>query len=72
MNEKVKRIGEMRFCLDDFRNSKFNESADLTLALYGKEDDELMSIETYWSYCRYFAAAMGFGEKTIAEWFGGL
>ena len=70
MAKKIEKIGEMRFCLDDWRLDEFNESADLTYALYG-DGTEVMSIETYWMFCRQFAAAIGFGEDTIREYFGG-
>lgn len=72
MDKKVERLGYMRFEYEDDRESEFNESTDCTYALYGVDDDlcELMSIEKYWCFCRYFAAAMGFGESTIKEWFG--
>ena len=66
----IEKIGEMRFCLTDNRNCKFNESVDCTYALYGEKEDETMSIETYYLLCRSFAAAIGFAEKTIDEWFG--
>lgn len=69
-DNKCEKIGEMRFCLDDWKKSEFNESVDATFALYGEEEDEVMSIEKYFCLCRYFAAMMGFAEKTITEWFG--
>lgn len=68
--EKVQQVGEMRFCFDDWQETKFNESVEATYALYGVEYDSAMSIETYYLLCRQFAAAMGFCEKTINEWFG--
>lgn len=72
--DKVERLGYMRFEYEDDRASKFNESTDCTYALYGVDDEfsELMSIEQYWRLCRHFAAAMGFCEATIKEWFGGM
>lgn len=71
MEDKVKKIGEMRFCLDDWRETIYNESIDITFARYGyEEEDEIMPIEDYYCLCKYFAAAMGFAEKTIDEWFG--
>lgn len=63
----AKKIGEMRFCFDDWRED-CDESTDCTFAVPGEEFD----IETYWCFCRFFAAAMGFGENAIKEWFGGL
>ena len=72
MAKKFKKIGELRFCLDDWREDKFNESTDLTYALYGDsaDADEILSLEKYHSYCKQFAAAMGFAEKSINDWFG--
>ena len=37
---------------------------------YGKEEEQVLDIEQYFYYCKEFAAAMGFAEKTINEWFG--
>jgi len=71
MAKKCEKIGEMRFCLDDWREDELNESVDTTFALYGSENGEIMSIEHYHMFCRLFAATMGFSEKTIEEWFGG-
>ena len=70
--EKMKNIGSMEFWLHDNREIEYNDSIDCTFDLYGTGDEieEIMSIEKYWCLCRYFAAAMGFGEKTIEEWFG--
>ena len=71
MDNKIEQLGTMRFELDDYTNSEFNESVDCTYALYGTEvSGEAMSIEKYWCLCRQFAAAMGFGESTIEKWFG--
>lgn len=70
MADKAQKIGEMRFCLDDWRETKYNESADTTYALYGIEEDTAMSLETYYLLCRQFAAAIGFSAKSIEEWFG--
>lgn len=70
--DKITRVGSMEFWLRDDRNIEYNESIDCTYDLYGTENqiDEIMSIEKYWELCRSFAAAMGFCEKTIIEWFG--
>ena len=67
--EKAKHIADMRFCLSDYREDKFNESVDCTFAIW-ETPEAGMSIELYWSMCRRFAAAIGFGEETIKEWFG--
>ena len=71
-NSKMKQVGSMEFWLRDDRETEYNDSVDCTYALYGTGDemDEVMSIEKYWCLCRYFAAAMGFSEKSIEEWFG--
>lgn len=70
--KKMKNIGSMEFWLRDNREIEFNDSVDCTFELYGTGDEieEIMSIEKYWCLCRYFAAAMGFSEQTITEWFG--
>ena len=41
-----------------------------TMEFWGANDAAGMSMEQYWSMCRRFAAAMGFAEETITEWFG--
>lgn len=70
--DEIKNIGSIEFWLRDYRNSEFNESTDCTFELYGVEDDEILSIEKYYYLCKQFAAAMGFTEKTVNEWFGGF
>ncbi len=67
--EKAEHVADMRFCLDDYREDKFNESVDCTFAIW---DNPIggMDIELYWCFCRQFAAAMGYSEETIREWFG--
>ncbi len=74
MDEKpiMKQIGTMEFWLRDDRENEYNETIDCSYALYGTGDEleEVMSIEKYWCLCRSFAAAMGFCENTIEEWFG--
>lgn len=62
----------MKFELIDSTNlNEFNESCKMEKIWYGEESDgQVMSIETYYSYCKQFAAAMGFCESTIEEWFG--
>ena len=59
--KKPEKIGELRFCLD--------ESVDCTFAIW-EDPSNGMDIEFYWCLCRQFAAAMGFDDKTITEWFG--
>lgn len=69
---KIDKIGEMRFCLSDYRAVDFNQSVDCVFDLYGEPDavDDVMCMETYWTFCRQFALAMGFGEKLVYDWFG--
>ena len=66
----MKEIGSMEFWLRDDRDIQFNETLDCTFSLYGEDEDELLTIEQYWELCCRFAAAMGFNESTIEEWFG--
>ena len=67
--DKIDKFGEMRFVYDDYRPSKYNDSVDCTFALFGTEDEELMSLEDYYRFVRYFALAMGFSEKAVDKWF---
>ena len=64
------QIGTMEFRFKDFTENVFNESVNCTYEVWGANEGASMSIEQYWCMCRYFAAAMGFGEETINEWFG--
>lgn len=66
----VKNIGSIEFWLQDYRDTEFNESVDLIFKLYGEEDDEVLSIETFHDFCKRFAKAMGFVESTVDDWFG--
>ena len=68
--KKAEKIGELRFCLDDYRDDIYNESIDLTYSLYGAEFDEILPLDMFRCYCKQFAAAMGQSEKTINEVFG--
>ena len=70
MEDKVKKIGEMRFWLDDERDYEYNESVECVFPIYGYETDDLMTIGEYYNLCRQFAGAMGFREATIDKWFG--
>ena len=68
--KEVKNIGTMCFWLQDDRDIEYNESISVDFPLYGTEDGECLGIEKYHYMCRKFAAAMGFSEKTIDDWFG--
>lgn len=68
--DKASYLGELRFVLSDNRDTEYNESVDCTFSLYGDIEGEALNIEDYWRYCRCFAAAMGFSEETINDWFG--
>lgn len=65
----AEKIGEMRFCFEDCRQG-IDESVDCTFAVVDPSNE--FTLEEYWHLCRYFAAAMGFGENAIKEWFGEL
>ena len=69
---KIKQVGTMEFWLRDDRDTIHNDSVSCSFDLYGTGDEieEIMPIEKYWCLCRYFAAAMGYCEKTIEDWFG--
>lgn len=69
---KIDKIGEMRFCLTDYREVDFNQSVDCTFDLYGETYavDDVICMEKYWELCRLFALTMGFGEKLVYDWFG--
>ena len=57
--------------VDNTRKDMYNESCKMQKGWYNEvEDGEIMSIENYYYMCKEFAAAMGFCEKTIDEWFG--
>lgn len=68
----AKQVGEMEFWLRDYHETDaFNESVDCTYELWVENEiDEILSIEKYHDLCKRFAAAMGFAERTINEWFG--
>ena len=66
----IKQLGTLRICLDDYQENEWNESLDCEFALWGTESDETLTMEKYHMYCRHFAAALGFAESTINEWFG--
>ena len=57
--------------VDNTRKDMYNESCKMQKAWYNEDEDgQIMSIENYYYMCKEFAAAMGFCEKTIDEWFG--
>lgn len=64
------KIGEMRFCLDDYRPQEFNESIDCTFGIWGNENTDVMPIEYYHDFCKRFALTMGFAENVVNQWFG--
>ena len=69
---KAEKIGELRFCLDDYRDDMFNNSVDCTFSLYGNNMSELVSIEDFYYYCIRMARAIGWTNSTIEDWFGDL
>lgn len=57
--------------VDNTRLNEFNESCEMKKVWYGEQEDgQILDIETYHTMCKEFAAAMGFAESTIEEWFG--
>ena len=62
----------MKFELvDNTRKNIYNESCEMKKSWYGEESDgQVITIQTYYTMCKEFAAATGFSEKTITEWFG--
>ena len=71
--EKEKRKKNvMKFeLIDNTRENSYNESCSMTKKWFGEmETGEVLDIETFHTYCTEFAAAMGYAEKTIEEWFG--
>ena len=58
--------------VDNTRKDIYNESCLMQKSWYGEESDgQILSLESYYYLCKEFAAAMGFAEKSINEWFGG-
>lgn len=69
MEEKRKNIFKFEL-IDNTNLDEFNESCKVEKSWYGhKEHGEVLDIESYFYMCREFAMAMGFGEKTVDEWF---
>lgn len=57
--------------IDNTRMNSYNESCKMEKVWYGEmEDGQIIDMDTYYCLCKEFAAAMGFSEKTIQEWFG--
>ena len=57
--------------IDNTRIDEFNETCTMEKVWYGETSDgQILDIERYYYLCKEFAAAMGFCEKTIDEWFG--
>ena len=55
--------------IDNTNINQYNESIKVEKTWFGKEGDQVLDIETYFYMCREFALAMGYGEKTVDEWF---
>ncbi len=68
----MKKGNYIRFELVDNTNlNEYNGSCEMKKTWFGlKEGAGVITMEDYYYYCREFAAAMGFAEKTINEWFG--
>lgn len=68
----MQKPNKIRFeLIDNVRNDRFNETTIMEKQWYGEsETGEVLDIETFHTLCKEFAAAMGYQEKTIEEWFG--
>lgn len=68
----MKNKNIMKFeLIDNTRQDNYNESCTMIKSWIGEsQDGQVLDIETYYNYCKQFAAAMGFADKTITEWFG--
>lgn len=70
MENKTKQQGSLHIWLDDYRETKYNESTDVSFGLYCEENDELLPIDEFVDYCMRFALAVGFCEDTVYRAFG--
>ena len=68
----AKNIGTIHFWIDDYRESIYNQSIDLSYSLYSEDEelDDIIQIELLVDYCMNFAKAMGFTEATVEKAFG--
>ena len=55
---------------DNHNKDKYNESITFIKEFYPEDEYGVLSLEDYYLLCKQFAAAMGFPEKSIEEWFG--
>ena len=67
--ENKKSFIKFELC-DNHNIGKYNESTTMIKEFYPSEDYEILSLEDYYMYCKQFAAAMGYSEKNIEDWFG--
>lgn len=69
---KEKRKNVFKIILEDNTNLDFyNTSCIMEKSWYGaNESGDIISIEDYYYFCRRFAAAAGWTEETINDWFG--
>ena len=67
--ENKKSFIKFELC-DNHNIDKYNESITMIKELYPSEDCGILSLEDYYMYCKQFAAAMGYTEKSIEDWFG--
>jgi hypothetical protein len=68
--KKAVQIGTLHMWFDDYREDEFNESTSCDFSIWKSWKDDSMTIEDYWSFCKRFAAAMGYCERAINDWFG--
>lgn len=55
--------------VDNTNLNRYNQSCEMKKYWYMEEEDEILFLEDYYYYCREFALAMGYAEKTVEEWF---
>lgn len=70
MENKTKQQGTLNIWLADYRETRYNESTDVSFDLYCEENDELLPIDDFVDYCMRFALAVGFCEDTVYRAFG--
>lgn len=68
----INKMNKIRFELIDNRDCNYNESTIMEKYFPESEDGQSIEIETYFCYCKQFAASLGFCEDTINKWFGEL
>lgn len=68
----AKNIGTIHFWIEDYRESIYNQSIDLSYSLYSEDEElsDIIEIDLLVDYCMNLAKAMGFVEATVEKAFG--